>query len=148
MANFEDIVDGIRYDAWANKRWLECLGSKGFPKPDADILQHMLSASELWCQRCAGSSPTQFPVVEFSSEAIDAAAERWIGLMTSEAEDRVVEYTRTTGEPMSSKLSQIALHVINHGTYHRGELRGLCRSRDDADYPETDRILFTAITGN
>ena len=143
MVDFSEYSEGFQYDAWANTLWLKCLEAKGFPQPDTGIFEHVLSASSIWYQRCLGFSPSSFPKVELTAVAIQQAADKWAVLMDSLPEDRVVEYKRTTGEPMSTELSQIVLHVLNHGTYHRGELRGMCLLRGDETFPETDRILFS-----
>lgn len=39
-------------------------------------------------------------------------------------------------------LSEVAHHVFNHGTYHRGHLRGLADAAGFEDFPETDLIRF------
>jgi uncharacterized damage-inducible protein DinB len=39
-------------------------------------------------------------------------------------------------------VSDIAAHVVNHGTYHRGQLRERAEADGLDDFPETDLILF------
>jgi uncharacterized damage-inducible protein DinB len=39
-------------------------------------------------------------------------------------------------------IGEIAHHVINHGTYHRGHLRGLCDAAEFTEFPDTDLIKF------
>ncbi len=146
MADFQMLAKGFQYDAWANLRWLECLEAKGFPQPETGIFEHILSAGSVWYQRCLGFSPLAFPEMELTREAIQIAADKWVALMESLPEDRVVEYRRISGEPLSTTLSEIVLHVLNHSTYHRGELRGLCLLHADEEFPETDRILFSLTT--
>jgi uncharacterized damage-inducible protein DinB len=142
---FDVLMEGILYNAWANRLWLEALVRKGSIQPDVGILQHALSAQEIWLRRCQGESPNQMPKPEVSSETIDNLSSEWIELLKVQSADEppLIRYARTNGDRYEASLVDIARHVVNHGTYHRGELRGLCRARGDEDFPDTDLILFT-----
>ncbi|MFX6823282.1 DinB family protein [Acinetobacter baumannii] len=54
-------------------------------------------------------------------------------------------FKRFNGEEVTSTVESIVLHVANHGTYHRGELRGLCRAAGWEDFPETDFFLWDRL---
>jgi uncharacterized damage-inducible protein DinB len=142
MADWNALAEGFRYDLWANRLWLDCLRRKGFPEPDTAIFRHIFSAQAVWVSRLEGVSPDRMLEVELTDEATHDVHARWLTALANLDEDRVVHYRRTNGDPQNLPLSQIALHAINHGTYHRGELRGLCLARGDVDFPETDRVLF------
>jgi uncharacterized damage-inducible protein DinB len=45
------------------------------------------------------------------------------------------------GEPFLQPNHEVVRHVINHGTYHRGQLRMLAEL-DGIAWPETDMIFF------
>jgi len=139
---FDDLIEGFRYDLWANRQWLSFLDERGRPDPDWDILRHILAAQEIWLRRCHGESLPAMPKPEVSEETLSMLSEEWIDLLGPTAGDRRVDYRNTQGVPYSQRLSRIARHVVNHGTYHRGELRGLCLPREDRDFPETDLIGF------
>ncbi len=145
MPNARDLEVEFNYDLWANKRWLECLSQKANAQVEMDQLGHLFSATTIWLKRCQGESPTKMPDVERSFEAIEELHRGWIQALNLIDAGEVIHYRRTTGEEMHSTFIDIARHVINHGTYHRGELRGLCRAKHDTDFPETDRILFTLM---
>lgn len=147
MVDWSALTEGFRYDLWANRLWLECLDRKHAVDRDRKVFGHLLSAQKGWLSRVAhGISPTSLPIVDQTIETMTAMSEEWVAAIESANEDRIVNYNRTTGEPNSSLLSEIAMHVVNHGTYHRGELRGLCLARGDDDFPETDRILYVLST--
>jgi len=147
MADMEELATGFRYDLWANRMWLECLNRKAAGTPDRDIFGHVLSASTIWVTRCEGTSLDHFPIVEQTEEALEALITRWLAVVDKLSANPTIDYKRTSGEAHSSRFSDIVAHVVNHGTYHRGELRGLCLSRGDVDFPETDRIGFTLRFG-
>ncbi|MBS1723948.1 MAG: hypothetical protein JSS66_13465 [Armatimonadetes bacterium] len=136
-----DLATLFRFDRWANGLWLECLHSKGWPDPDTAILQHVLAAQAVWALRFTGESPAAPPQVELTTKELDRVHEGWFSIIDRN-DDPVVHYRRYNGEEQSLPLSEIAMHVVNHGTYHRGELRGLCLARGDDDFPETDFMLY------
>jgi uncharacterized damage-inducible protein DinB len=66
----------------------------------------------------------------------------WMDLVARVPAAQIVSYRRTNGEPLQTPFGTIARHVINHGTYHRGELRGLLRAAGDTEFPETDLVAY------
>ena len=40
---------------------------------------------------------------------------------------RVIEYRAMNGSPGSSQIGQMVQHVVNHGSYHRGQLTTMFR---------------------
>ncbi|WP_457825724.1 DinB family protein, partial [Staphylococcus aureus] len=61
--------------------------------------------------------------------------QEWLEALAKERADRVIAYRRIiNGAEAESRLSDILHHLANHGTYHRGELRGLCRVAERTDF--------------
>jgi uncharacterized damage-inducible protein DinB len=54
---------------------------------------------------------------------------------------RVVSYISLQGVAYNNSVSEIVRQVINHGTYHRGQLRGIAGERG-IEFPETDFIAY------
>ena len=131
----------FEYDLWATLQWLAWLQERGTPEVESAVLRHLLGAQEVWLARCSGVQLTSFPVPELSEETARRLSKGWIDVVEA-GDDRVIDYQRFNGEPHRHRLFHIARHVLNHGTYHRGELRGICRMRGDDDFPETDLIRF------
>ncbi len=142
MPDFLALARDFDYDLWANTKWLECLLGKGLPEPDTGIFRHILSASEIWLQRVNGASPAAMPEVEPVESELQRLHDEWIDVLSKATDDRPITYRRTTGEELTVNLYATAHHAANHGTYHRGELRGLCLARGDDDFPETDLIGY------
>lgn len=135
------------YDLWANRQWLAVLERSDFPEPDTSVFQHILSAQEIWLRRCRGHSPTEMPSPSVDEATLMQLNKDWKELLAALDANPLIEYRRTTGEPNAAHLHAIARHVINHGTYHRGELRGLKRAAADLDFPDTDLIGFVMQQG-
>jgi uncharacterized damage-inducible protein DinB len=134
------------YNAWANQRQLEAAGkvvNEEFLRPlgssfDSlrDTLAHIYGAEWIWLERFQGRSPSSLPDVKQFQDAA-SLRERWaeldIRLMKfvralSQADlDGVLEYKTLKFGVYRNPLWQSMQHVVNHGTYHRGQVTTLLR---------------------
>lgn len=133
------------YDLWSNKLWLEFLLKTDTSEAYRKIMGHILGAQLAWVSRVEGESLSSIPSPSLEPATLEGLHARWITALSARSADEVIEYKRFSGEAVSSTIEEIALHVVNHGTYHRGELRGLCRADGLEGFPETDRIRFTLL---
>lgn len=142
----EHIRELYRYMHWANGRVREAVAPlteeeftrdlrSSFPSI-RDTLVHMVGAEWVWLERWHGISPPALPVpAELPTrEAITA---RWIEVergqrdflagLDAAALDRPLEYTNTKGKRFAYPLRVTLLHVVNHASYHRGQITTLLR---------------------
>lgn len=105
-------------------------------------------AEWLWLERWLGRSPG-FPTENFSDLAslrarwqkIDGDLNAFIQKLSAADLDRVVEYKNTKGHAFSNPMCQMLQHVVNHGTYHRGQITTMLRQLG-ATPVATDLIAF------
>lgn len=105
-------------------------------------------AEWLWLERWLGRSPG-FPTESFADLAslrsrwqkIDSDLSAFVQRLTSSDLDRVVEYKNTKGRAFSNPMRQMLQHLVNHGTYHRGQITTLLRQLG-ATPVATDLIAF------
>jgi uncharacterized damage-inducible protein DinB len=144
----EEIRLLYEYNAWANRRSLSAaaaLTPEQFTKPMSssfssvrDTLAHIFGGEWLWLERFQGRSPSSLPD---TSQYLDVASlgERWgefeprllnfaRGLTQSDL-DRVMEYKTLKFGVYSNPLWQSMQHLVNHGTYHRGQVTTLLRQQ-------------------
>ena len=149
----------LNYARWASLRLLEAAG----PLPDSELqrdfgtadksvlgtLAHVYSGDRIWLARARGDA-TPFPTREpFRELAVLAASwggvmQGWMDLARPLKDDaflRVVSYRDTRGNPGATPLWQIVLHVVNHGTHHRGQAAGFLRSMGHVP-PPLDLIAY------
>lgn len=144
---FAQLSEMFDYDRWANEQWLAFLTRKNIGDPDQKVFQHILGAQEIWYLRCLGTPPTSMPEFPVTQEKLRELSAHWKTFLEVRDDDPLIHYHRFNGDPGHLRLSQIAQHVVNHGTYHRGELRGLCLARGDEDFPETDFAAYVPSMG-
>ncbi len=145
--NKTDIQDLYRFNYWATHRILDLLGSISSEHYSKDMssshggihgtLVHMMGAEELWLKRWKGESPTSmYKASDFSSLA--DVGTRWkiveenmMIFCTNIADDRdllrVVAYKDLKGNPYSQPLYQLMQHLVNHSSYHRGQIVTMLR---------------------
>lgn len=132
----------FEYDLWANTQWLQYLEKSDVEDVDRAVFHHIFSAQVVWLLRLQGTPPTNFPTLDPTLSEISRIHQEWIALL--DGEDYELTFRRMDGEEMTRWLSAIVLHVINHGTYHRGELRGLAKAAGRTDFPETDFLIYAS----
>jgi uncharacterized damage-inducible protein DinB len=150
----------LTYHHWATSRLLQTLsvlppdaldhptdGSFGTPRA---LLAHMLGAEEVWMERLNGRSPRALPDhtsgravadIQAAWEAVQAAQRAFIRGPGSERLEESVSYTNFRGETWAYSLEAVLLHVVNHGTYHRGQLAHVLRQLGQMP-PSTDYLVF------
>jgi uncharacterized damage-inducible protein DinB len=55
--------------------------------------------------------------------------------------ERVVDYRDTRGEPFRSRMHEMLRHVVNHASYHRGQVTNHLRAVGGVP-PSTDLIRW------
>jgi uncharacterized damage-inducible protein DinB len=150
----------FRYDWWANERVMDA-ASRLTPAEFTrdlesshgsirDTLTHLVWAAWIWLQRWKGVSPTMvfrpadFPEVESLRERFrSVAAERAAFLrdLSAPALLEPVEYRNIKGETWRYPLWQQLCHVVNHSSYHRGQVITMLRQLGAAP-PATDLLVY------
>lgn len=148
------------YNRWADQRTLAAaarLEPEKFTRPmDSsfasvrDTMVHILGGEWIWLERWLGRFPTALlEAADFSS--VESLRERWVTV----AEDyhqflhlltptRLLEplaYKNRAGERYEYPLWQQMIHVVNHSTYHRGQVTTLLRQLG-AEPPVTDFLVY------
>ena len=160
MSRITEFNDLIAYTRWANERVLDATAplspeqftrdmGNSFPSI-RDTLVHVMSAEWVWLSRLRGESPTTMPAdwKSYEHEQVRArwaevarALEQHVGGLGVEDLDRVIEYTMLSGQPSASSIAEILRHVVNHSTYHRGQVTTMLRQLG-ASAPTTDLIAY------
>jgi len=116
-----------------------------------DTLVHTYSADWIWYQRWHGQSPTA-PVPFDRFPDVESLRDAWVNLehevrahVASRDEaglSAVVEYRLLNGTPGATPFWQMLQHVVNHGSYHRGQVTTLLRQLGAAPPEPLDLIAF------
>jgi uncharacterized damage-inducible protein DinB len=150
-----------RYSEWANERLLAALEqltpeqfiheSSGSFKSIRDTLAHIAGAEWLWFERWKGNLPAAMPswhatadLAELRDQMRRTAKERnerLAALQDSDTEKTFRTQNLKRDITWELPLGMMLLHVINHSTYHRGQLSSLIRQAGGVSVP-TDLTIF------
>jgi len=165
MRRSDEIRDLYAFNRWANRRMrgvLAVLSEEEFRSdlkssyPSIrDTLLHIVASEWVWVSRWQGTSPTGMPAAwnDYSRAQIDAqwaeiemAHARFVEPLTDDQLDRPVAYTNLRGETFTQPLWQLLRHVVNHSTYHRGQLTTMLRQLGHGAVA-TDLVLYFRTYG-
>jgi uncharacterized damage-inducible protein DinB len=155
-----DLLDLIRYNDWANERMMEAIRSVSEESRRSPIassfgslretLGHVVSAEWIWLERWNGQSPATAPGW-VASDSTDRFIERladirkqrlaWLWKLDEAAFEKPIEYSNLAGNTYRNSLADLIRHVVNHSTYHRGQLATQLRQLGQVP-PSTDFIVY------
>jgi uncharacterized damage-inducible protein DinB len=99
------------------------------------VLAHVAGASWLWHARVLDEpSPLAvWPVLSLARtaeelDAVGAAWDAWLSRLPAAGLDKKVSYTNSKGEPWTSRVEDVLLHVLLHSAHHRGQVAGELRN--------------------
>lgn len=151
----------LAFNVWANGKFVEILKTvdenifeqeviSSFPSLRKTIL-HIWDAEFIWLKRIEGLSLSEFPSKHFTGnkeECLNGFLEhskRFADYM--EAKDKAyfeskIDFKTLNGDAFSESVEGIIYHVVNHGTFHRGQLVTMMRTLGITTVPSTDLIRY------
>lgn len=156
----EEIRSLFEYNRWANRRFFEVIAAL----PDDQIMAHVESsfpsilytfahivgAEWVWLRRWKGENPSTLPdwLVNASLEKlrtqlseVESEREVFAGSLRDEDLQQVLDYRTLDGTAYRNRLEDLLVHVVNHSTYHRGQLTTMLRQLGVRPVA-TDFVLF------
>lgn len=153
------------YNAWANNRIFDALAAMPEEEYRRDMtashgsihntLVHMVGAEKIWLERWKGVQTEPFlkpgDVASLADlrqlwEKIGHATAQWLGGMNDRKLQETFTMKTLKGESFTHQYWQAFQHLINHSTFHRGQVITLMRQLGMVP-PATDLIVFYRETG-
>jgi uncharacterized damage-inducible protein DinB len=148
----------LAYTNWATRRLLNAAAAipaeqlvHNFNTADRNIvgtLAHVFAADRIWLDRVNGRRRSMFiedrdrdlSVLESEWPALHAAWRQWLENYNEDL-NQPIAYHDMKGNLHQNLPWQIILHVVNHGTHHRGQVSGFLRVLGHTP-PPLDLIVF------
>lgn len=117
-----------------------------------DTLVHIMHAEAAWLARWEGRPRPDFPPMETDADAaqvreawgpVESAFRAFAARLTGADLVAARRFTRPDGTEAAYRMDDMLQHVVNHGTYHRGQVVTLLRQLD-AEPAATDFIRYAA----
>ena len=142
----EDLTELYAYNGWANRRVrksIQDLDPEVFKRDLGasfgslqQTVAHLVSAQWNWLGRWKGRSAGRpLPSEAFASpgeanrrwEEVDRALGGFVDGLDAAGLQQSIALTSPQGRSYSSPLWQAMLHVVNHSSYHRGQIAAMLR---------------------
>ena len=149
------------YHYWARDRMLDAVAALPADQTARDMgnsfrslhdtIAHIYAADWAWYSRWIGHSPTALLTADTFAD-IAAIRAAWIELeanvrtllgdLDDQGVNRIHEYRLLNGQPGSTVFWQMAQHVVNHASYHRGQVTTMLRQLGADPAKPMDLIAF------
>src|ERR1700730_11032395 len=159
--NLQDLRTLLDYHYWARQRlvggddpltpeeFTRDLGSSF--KSIRDTVAHIYAAEWAWHQRWQGQSPTALLPADLFLD-VSAVRSQWLELeakvrafvdgLGETGVKRMIDYTLLSGQRGTSQMCDMLQHVVNHASYHRGQVTTMLRQLGAAPGKSMDLIAF------
>jgi uncharacterized damage-inducible protein DinB len=161
LMSYDDLNLLVDYNYWARDRLLEAvtpLSAEQFTRDMGNsfgsvrnTIAHICDAEWIWLSRWRCEQPTGFRNPDRVPD-VAAARQEWGELECGIREvlerlgpagvQRTIEYKDFRGAARSDVFWQMLQHVVNHGSYHRGQVTTLLRQLGAAPPKYMDLIVF------
>ncbi len=144
----------LRYDLWANDIVAEVLkiNDLSIGRP-IELLSHIINAEVLIMGRIRGEKffdPFMVRSIEENTKllkSINAEWKEYINNLEESEFDNSIGYVNIRGERVTAKIWEMFMHMINHSTYHRGQIASMLRKMN-LNPPITDFMSFAISERN
>jgi uncharacterized damage-inducible protein DinB len=160
----QEIKTLVAYSAWATNRIFEALEELSPEETMRDMksshgsihgtLTHLVGAEKMWLSRMSGTpdkatiKPTDVPTVadvKTTWEQTGFALAKFLGLQTDKKLEDTFGFLTLTGEQFTYRYGEALQHVVNHSTFHRGQVVALMRQMGHKP-PDTGLTIFIRET--
>jgi len=164
--NLQDLRTLVNYHYWARDRMFEALEPLTAEEVNRDMgnsfksirdtVTHLYAAEWAWYSRWQGTSPDKllpadlFPdlaAVRLAWTDLEAKIRAYLEVLGEANVTQVIEYKLLSGQPGASPLWQMLQHVVNHASYHRGQVTTMLRQLGAQPAKPLDMIAFYRSRG-
>ena len=141
-----------QYNAWANRRVLDCLIRQDVADEKIlTLMGHIVAAQFLWLHRIKGLPAPDLKLWgEYQLQQLKGLAEKagmqWLEFVEGTANfDREMTYKNYVGEDYTNNVEMVMIHLVNHSSYHRAQIAMLLRQKGlepvNTDFITYDRVI-------
>lgn len=139
------------YNNWANLLLFDALAANAESLPESciSLFSHIINAQLIWSSRINGITPNvtvwELHDLDTCDKLLQKSIEMFAKIAYPETSDAsMIKYTNSVGDHFETSLSDILLHVFNHGTYHRAQIAKEMKSYNIKPV-NTDYIQFVRL---
>ena len=162
--NVQDLQTMLDYHYWARDRLLDAVATLTPEQYTRDLgssfksiretVTHLYAAEWAWYERWHGRPPTALlPADQFPDFAAlrstwadhETKMRAFVAALGEQGPNRVIEYKLLSGHSGASPVWQMLQHVVNHASYHRGQVTTMLRQMGAQPAKPMDMIAFYRV---
>lgn len=127
--------DTFEYTYSCNQQLIEVLikNAEVYSEKISLLTSHTLNAHHVWNHRIFGVVPAlsvwqHLEIIDLQN-INNENFEHSIEILDKKELNKPIKYTNGKGQNFTNTISEIFFHIINHSTYHRGQLMSLLKSK-------------------
>ena len=159
--NLQDLRTMLDYHYWARDRAFEALEPLTPEQYNRDLgssfksvretLTHVYAAEWAWYRRWQGDSPTALLTADRFPDRLslrtawtdhEGKMRAFVDGLDDAGVNRVLEFKLLSGHAGASPIWQMVQHVVNHASFHRGQLTTMLRQLGAQPAKSMDMIAF------
>ena len=142
-------IELFQYNDWANEQIYNALNAAGkYPDRCILLLSHIIASQDVWYERIAGNHDWNIQIwdvynLQECSLLSKQSTQQWLKLIRNTKEkdfNRLVKYKNSKGKKFETPVRDIMAHLVNHSTYHRGQINQLL-TQNGVKIPSMDFIF-------
>lgn len=98
------------------------------------LASHILNAHHIWNHRAYRVRPAlivwQLIDLENLEKINNENLKHSLELLENNSTETIIPYKNSKGEKYENSLAEIFFHIINHSTYHRGQIMNLLKTKN------------------
>ena len=119
--------------------------NEDIPEKALQLINHTINAQEIWNSRIEEKSPAidvwEMRQLDTLKEINKRNYQNSLYIIDSFDFERKIKYTNSKGQTFENTIRDMLFHIINHSTYHRGQIATYCKL-DNITPLVTDYIFY------
>lgn len=159
------LITLCKYNVWANAQITSFILNAGEEVAEKELISsfpsirktlfHLWDAQEIWYKRLHNESPNTWPSHHFKGnleegiKAIRQSSEDYVSFVEKFTENEhlsSIEFKSLDNTSYFNTKEEIIMHVMNHSTYHRGQIITMLRNAGFIAVGSTDMIRYFRST--
>ncbi|MFN8286480.1 MAG: DinB family protein [Chitinophagales bacterium] len=156
-----DIKRHLQYNVWATNKIAEALALLNEDLWDKEVVSsfpsvrktvfHIWDAEQIWIKRIQDESPADWPSKNFAGTTADiikgftessSSVAAFIEGQPESFWDKIFTYKNMKGVEFSTRPDEMLYHLVNHATFHRGQLVTMLRQLGVTQFAQQDLIAY------
>ncbi len=139
------LAEMIKYTKVADELIINTiLSNEQIPAKVISLFSHVLNAQHIWAHRILGKQSLytvwqEHAIGDFSSILL-SNFELFQTIFEEVDLAKEIKYSKSNGETFANSVHDILFHVVNHSTYHRGQIASLLKT--EAIYPPVSDYII------